>query len=160
VLWRGIWKAGPQILKFAAKRVIPVWIVLDLVWSRVAGPSTSDTLGSLMRQVPRDSSALAAIREAVESFESDYLPKTAQQWQAIIKLARVSAGNQTVMKQYMLAYDPHVERQLPPPPQAFDAVSMALLAGIKFRGEHGDSWIALPVLVAGSLTTMYGLGEG
>ena len=163
--WRGLGTTGSAILKFAAKRFLWVWFIIDTGIDLVAGGGGSPIGLSIREALEHEAGAgipmlRQAIDDALRSFEQDYLARTVQQWQAVIKIARATGGNVTLMRTMMEAYDPHVEKPLPLPPTAWDAFMIGDLAGIAVRREKNDGPIAAVALAVGSVLTLYAGGEG
>jgi len=164
-LWRGLGTTGNAILKFAAKRFLWVWFIIDTGYDLVAGGGASPIGLAIREALAHEAGAgipmlRQAIDDALRSFEGDYLARTVQQWQAVIKIARATGGNVTLMRTMMAAYDPHIEKPLPLPPTAWDAFMIGDLAWIEVRREKNDGPIAAVALAVGSALTLYAGGEG
>jgi hypothetical protein len=82
-----------------------------------------------------------------QSFEWDYIPKTAQQWQAVIKAVRASGGDPVLLERLLRASNPWVEPVVPPAPDDYDWVNLGHLSGTS--RPHVSPWASLLTLAAG-----------
>ena len=153
--WRGVWTAGRGVAGFAAKHWVGLWLAWDV--SDWLSDGISGVVETALRPVS-EPAVIDLITEAIRSVELDYLPRTAQQWQAVIKITRAAHANRAIMRKLMAAYDPHTEKPLPPQPSAFDVFKLGDLAGLQTLGGK-KSWIAIPVLVGGSIASAIAVRE-
>ncbi len=154
--WRGLWTTGRGVLSWGMK-----WLPAILVFE--AGMGGMETVFALarekMKEQPSSEAVRSAARDAIESFEEDYWPRVAQQWQAMIRIYRMSMGNPELVRAMMAAWDPQrMERPIPPKKSDYDVFSLGDLLGVEtYKPRH--QWIAIPILVGGSLGAVYAVGD-
>lgn len=158
--WRGARSMGGGLLRWANRWCVPLMIIEA---GNMLGPSVPEVLMSKAREYldrNRAPTAVAAVvDEVVADFESDYWPRVAQQWQAMIRIYRASMGNPDMVRSMMAAWDPQAkEKPLPPKKSDYDVFSLANLLGVEaYRPKH--QWIAIPILAAGSLGAIVAVGD-
>ncbi len=160
VFWRGLGTTGGAILRFAAKRVVPVFFIILTAKDILTGDTLADNLRAALesRGTSASSAILARVEEALARFEDTYMARTVQQWQAVIKIAREARGKVDLMRAMMQQYDPHNEKPLPVPPAEWDAFMISELAKIQVRRPTKHNWIGLAILGGGCALATYGLG--
>jgi hypothetical protein len=158
--WRGLGATGGAILTFAAKRALPVFFIIMTAKDILTGPGLADTLRGMLESRGNEAAAgiMGRVAETLARFEDDYLARTVQQWQAVIKIAREANGSVELMRAMMQQYDPHNEKPLPPSPAAWDAFMISELAKIQVRRPKKYNWIGLSILGGGVALAAYGLG--
>lgn len=150
--WRGLWSSAGAIWGIAKRWSLPIFIALEvgpiLVNMFTSGPETS-TARSMMGE----------IGSHLKDFVHDYWPRVAQQWQAMIRIYRMSGGNPALVRKMMEAWDPQqMEKPLPPQSGDFDVFFLGDLLGIQIEHDR-HSWIAIPILAAGSFGSMVAVGD-
>lgn len=144
--WRGL---GSGAMAFGKRWFLPLWLAFEL-----RDESLPETMGRMLGRSPAVSERISGVVNQLLDFERDYWPRVAQQWQAMIRIYRVSMGNPDLVRKMMAVWDPQkMEKPLPPPSSGFDVFYLGDLLGIQFE-PNPHSWVAIPILAAGSIGSM------
>ncbi|MBN1772756.1 MAG: hypothetical protein JXB32_15915, partial [Deltaproteobacteria bacterium] len=100
--WRGARYMGGGLMRWASRWCVPLMIFEARGW--LGSPKE---LFDLMHQIerPASSSVASAVNSVLDAFESDYWPRVAQQWQAMIRIYRASMGRPDTVRSMMAAWD-------------------------------------------------------
>jgi hypothetical protein len=156
--WR---RALSGTLKWASEKVFWVYVAYEAT-TELLIPGAQMLYQSLWGEPASDAgrSLGAAVDELLVQFEDDYLVRTAQQWQAVIKAARMSNGDPAIMKALMLGMNPWLENPLPAPTDQIDMIRLADVAGMGWvKPSETKGLVALVLLAGGSLGSIYAAGD-
>lgn len=153
--WRGFLSAGGRaagatvnFLKtknfwlLVAFTVLPPVVEAGWQWVFADSPKTS-----VMQQ----------FRNLQLSFEQDYIPRTAQQWQSVIKAVRASGGNPVLLERLLRASNPWEEKSVPPTSDSFNWVNLGHLAGIPMPPKGPP--VAAILSLAGGMVASWAIAD-